>query len=87
MLLFFGLSGGGGGVPFGTSQTFTFSLSIFDPLGAGADTTGSLGIVLTANPEPTTFALAGLCLIPAGIAVRRRRRQRDEKAAEQLEAA
>ena len=56
-----GLSGGGGGVPYGTSQTFVFNVDILDaPGGIIGDSAGTLSVVFTANPEPTTLLLGGL---------------------------
>ena len=75
-LRFGGLSGGGGGIGFGTSQTLNFAIDLADLSPAGASGPGTLTLTFTANPEPATFLLGGLALIPGVIAVRRRRQKR-----------
>ena len=73
-LRFGGLSGGGGGISFGTSAVLNFSIDIADLTTGAASGPGTLTLTFTANPEPTTMLLGGLALIPGGIALRRRRR-------------
>ncbi|MEQ9411979.1 MAG: hypothetical protein RIK87_29985 [Fuerstiella sp.] len=86
-LRFGGLSGGGGGISFTTTGVLNFAVDLADLTPAGASGPGFLTLTFTANPEPTTFALAGLALIPAGIAVRRRRKQKAEASAQEATAA
>lgn len=76
LMRFGGLSGGGGGIPFGTSNTLFFSVDIADFSPGGASPNRNFSVVFTANPEPTTFILAGMALVPGGLAVRRRRNRK-----------
>lgn len=78
-----GLSGGGGGHSFGTTATYEFSFDLADLTTGAASGPGFLTLTFTANPEPTTIALAGLALIPGGIALRRRRKKLAEADAEE----
>lgn len=78
ILRYGGISGGGGGIPFGTSQTFLFGIDIVDLGGIGSNA-GSLTLTFTANPEPGTLLLAGMALMPAGVVIRRRRRKSSVK--------
>ena len=67
-LRFGGLSGGGGSIPYGGVGTFTFSIDVFPT------STGSFGLVMTANPEPGSLALCALLGAPALSLLRRRRK-------------
>lgn len=70
---FGGLNGGGTGqLTPGQSATTSFDFLVTST-GAGGPTNQTL--TFTANPEPGTMLLGGLALIPAGIYVRRRRKQ------------
>lgn len=70
---FGGMSGSGGSLASDdVARNQTPILVSYSGLGPAS---GKISLTFTANPEPTTLALAGLCLIPAGIAVRRRRKQ------------
>lgn len=74
-LWFGGVNGGGGDIPVGGSQVFTFSVDV--PI--SAIPIGSFRLAFTANPEPGTIALAGLALGAGGFYVRRRRLNKSAK--------
>ena len=71
-LRFGGLNGGGVSLAFGASTVVNFKVQV-SQVGATAGT-GASTFTLTANPEPTTLLLGSLVMVPAGVALRRRRK-------------
>lgn len=73
---FGGLNGGGTGqLLFGDSATSSFNLDV-SAIGLSGPSVHTLA--MTANPEPATMVLGGLAMIPAFVAVRRRRNRKAE---------
>ena len=71
---FGGLNGGGSGqITAGQTATSTLPIAVT----AFANTTGTVSLEFTANPEPATIGLAALAMIPAGVVVYRRRRKKN----------
>ena len=71
---FGGLQGGGSGqITAGQTATSTLPIAVI----ALANTTGTVSLEFTANPEPATIGLAALAMIPAGVVVYRRRRKKN----------
>jgi len=81
---FGGLQGGGGDLYNGETGIFTFGLTLpFDAFSGGRPPTQYFGLRVTANPEPTSLALAGFGMAAAAAAgARRRRRARRGKDAD-----
>ncbi len=74
-LRFGGLSGGGGGIPIGTSQVLNFSVALAD---FGTIGMQSFTLQFTANPEPEAIFLGCFTLAIGGFFVYRRRKQQLE---------
>ena len=73
---FGGLQGGGGDLYYGETGVFTFGLTLpFDAFSNGPSTQ-YFGLRVTANPEPSSLALAGFGMAAAGAIRARRRRKR-----------
>lgn len=82
VLRFGGANGGGLAIPSGGSATFNFTVSLNGaPNGTGAD----WSLRITANPEPTSFLLAGLGMCAFGGGYWRKRRK-SQAAANEAEA-
>jgi MYXO-CTERM domain-containing protein len=74
-LEFGGLLGGGGDLYYGETGVFTFGLTLPADAFSNGPSTQYFGLRVTANPEPTSLALAGFGMAAAGaIGARRRRR-------------
>jgi hypothetical protein len=72
---FGGLNGGGGEIYFGETSTQTFRLAAISTAN-GSNQNFTLNF--TANPEPATLLLGSLAMIPAGVALRRRRKAQQD---------
>lgn len=70
---FGGLSGGGGGIPFGGSQVLNFSVTATEIAQFSGQT---FGLRFTANPEPEAILLGTFTLALGGFFVYRRRNQK-----------
>ena len=74
---FGGLNGGGIAIDPGQTKTATFSYQLLFPEAGFGLISGTAGLTFVANPEPTTFLLGALVLVP-GIVIARRRRRKSE---------
>lgn len=70
-----GLNGGGGELYTGQTGTFVFHLDVAD-FSAASLVGGSFDLMMVANPEPTSLALAGLAVSAAGFGAARRRKKK-----------
>ncbi len=74
-LRFGGLVGGGGEIYSGETAISRFTLGITSLNNSSAS---AFSLDFTANPEPATLLLGSLAMIPAGVALRRRRKAQQD---------